>query len=184
MDQYIRISTLNDFIFCPKSIYFHNLYENYEKQLYQDTPQIRGTLNHSLIDSGNYSTSKDILQGTSVFCEKYGLVGKIDCFHVGKKSLIERKTHISQVYQGQIYQLYAQYFCLTEMGYEVEKLKLYSLDDNKAYEISLPNEEEIQAFEAFLAEYRAFDPRQSAFQAQKDKCENCIYAELCDSSLA
>lgn len=70
------------------------------------------------------------------------------------------------------------------MGYEVEKLKLYSLDDNKVYEIPLPNEQEIQAFEAFLEEYRAFDPRKSAFQAQKDKCENCIYAELCDSSLA
>ena len=66
MDQYIRISSLNDFIFCPYSIYFHNLYENYEKQLYQDTPQINGTLNHSLIDSGNYSTSKDILQWTGV----------------------------------------------------------------------------------------------------------------------
>ena len=38
------------------------------------------------------------------------------------------------------YQLYAQYFCLREMGYEVEKLKLYSLDDNKVYEIPLPNE--------------------------------------------
>ena len=62
MEQYIKISTMRDFDFCPYSIYFHNLYENYEKQLYQDTPQINGTLNHSLIDSGNYSTSKDILQ--------------------------------------------------------------------------------------------------------------------------
>ena len=54
------------------------------------------------------------------------------------------------------YQLYAQYFCLTEMGYEVEKLKLYSLDDNKVYEIPLPNEKEIQIFEAFLEEYKPF----------------------------
>lgn len=57
------------------------------------------------------------------------------------------------------YQLYAQYFCLTEMGYEVEKLKLYSLDDNKVYEIPLPNEDEIQAFEAFLEEYKRFEFR-------------------------
>lgn len=62
MDSYIRISSLNDFIFCPKSIYFHQLYENYEKELYQDMPQIRGTLNHTRIDQGKYSTSKDILQ--------------------------------------------------------------------------------------------------------------------------
>jgi recB family exonuclease len=81
------------------------------------------------------------------------------------------------------YQLYAQYFCLIEMGYEVEKLKLYSLDDNKVYEIPLPNEEEIQTFEAFLQEYKRFDPRNSDFKAQLDKCQNCIYAELCDRSL-
>jgi CRISPR-associated protein Cas4 len=62
MDQYIRISTLNDFIFCPKSIYFHQLYDNVEKELYQETPQVRGTLNHTKIDQGTYSTSKDILQ--------------------------------------------------------------------------------------------------------------------------
>ena len=184
MEQYIKISTMRDFDFCPYSIYFHNLYENYEKQLYQDTPQINGTLNHSLIDSGNYSTSKDILQWTAVFSEKYGLIGKIDCFHIATKSLIERKSHISEVYLGMKYQLYAQYFCLTEMGYEVEKLKLYSLDDNKVYEIPLPNEQEIQIFEAFLQEYKRFDPRNSDFKPQLDKCQNCIYAELCDHSLA
>ena len=82
------------------------------------------------------------------------------------------------------YQLYAQYFCLTEMGYEVEKLKLYSLDDNKVYEIPLPNEEEIQTFEALLEEYKRFDPRNSDFKPQLDKCQNCIYAELCNHSLA
>ena len=70
------------------------------------------------------------------------------------------------------------------MGYEVEKLKLYSLDDNKVYEISIPNEEEIQAFEAFLEKYKRFDPRKSDFKAQLDKCQNCIYTELCDHSLA
>ena len=26
MDDYIAISTLNDFIFCPYSIYLHNVY--------------------------------------------------------------------------------------------------------------------------------------------------------------
>lgn len=184
MQSYIRISSLNDFIFCPKSIYFHTLYENLEDQVYKDTPQVRWTLNHARIDRGKYSTSKDILQWTAIFSEKYGLIGKLDCFHVSKKSLIERKTHISQVYLGMKYQVYAQYFCLIEMGYEVEKLKLYSLDDNKVYEIPIPNQEEVQDFEAFLEEYRAFDPRKTTFEIQKDKCENCIYGELCDSSLA
>jgi len=69
------------------------------------------------------------------------------------------------------------------MGYEVGKLKLYSLDDNKVYEIPLPNEDEIQTFEVFLEEYKRFDPRNSGFKPQLDKCQNCIYAKLCDRSL-
>lgn len=183
MDQYIRISTLNDFIFCPKSIYFHQLYDNTEKIHYQDTPQIRWLFNHQKIDQGTYSTSKDILQGTSVFSEKYHLTGKIDVFHISKKSLMERKTHISEVYQGYIYQLYAQYFCLIEMGYQVEKLKLYSMDDNKVYEIPLPDEATTKEFEVFLDRYQHFNPASSDFTASPEKCRNCIYSELCDSAV-
>ena len=184
MEQYIRISTLNDFIFCQKSIYFHQLYDNVEKPLYQDTPQINGLFNHYRIDRGNYSTSKDILQGTSVYSEKYQLAGKIDVFHIQKKSLMERKSHISEVYQGYIYQLYAQYFCLTEMGHEVEKLKLYSMDDNQVYEVPLPDEAETTTFEQFLQEYISFNPRTSEFVANPEKCKNCIYRELCDSNIS
>lgn len=72
---------------------------------------------------------------------------------------MERKSHISKVYLGQVYQLYGQYFCLTEMGYEVEKLKLYSMDDNQVYEIPLPTDQEIKEFESFLDIYRSFDLR-------------------------
>jgi CRISPR-associated protein Cas4 len=110
-------------------------------------------------------------------------MGKIDVFHIGKKSLMERKSHISEVYQGYVYQLYAQYFCLTEMGYQIEKLKLYSLDDNKVYEIPLPNEQTTKEFEAFLDEYQHFAPASSAFTALPEKCARCIYRELCDSAV-
>jgi len=95
---------------------------------------------------------------------------------------MERKSHISEVYQGQIYQLYGQYFCLTEMGYQVEKLKLYSMDDNKVYEIPLPDEKAIRTFEAFLEEYQHFNPAASDFVADPEKCAGCIYRELCNSA--
>jgi CRISPR-associated protein Cas4 len=94
---------------------------------------------------------------------------------------MERKSHISEVYQGYIYQLYAQFFCLTEMGYQVEKLKLYSMDNNKVYEIPLPDEEATKEFEAFLDVYQHFNPATTSFIANPEKCKNCIYSELCDS---
>ena len=182
MEENIRISTLNDFVFCPKSIYFHWLYDQYEKQTYQENVQVNWTLAHATIDSWSYSTSSEILQWISIYSEKYWLVGKIDVFHKWKKSLIERKAHISQVFQWQIYQVYAQYFCLTEMWYEVEKMKLYSMDDNKVYEIQIPNEEETKKFENFLKSYREYDPKNDHEKPNIEKCKNCIYSELCDKS--
>ena len=41
-DVYISISTLNDFIFCPYSIYLHNVYMESDEGLYNATPQTRG----------------------------------------------------------------------------------------------------------------------------------------------
>ena len=47
-------------------------------------------------------------------------MGKIDVYRAKDKYLVERKYQLRQIYQGQIYQLWAQMFCLQEMGYEVE----------------------------------------------------------------
>lgn len=62
--------------FCPKSIYFHHLYGNYENRTYKQKPQIVGTINHESIDQQKYSSLKKYLQGMPVFCEKYRLCSK------------------------------------------------------------------------------------------------------------
>ena len=54
------------------------------------------------------------------------------------KTLIERKKKITTIYDGYVFQLYAQYYCLIEMGYLVEKIQFYSFDSNKTYPIKLP----------------------------------------------
>lgn len=43
-------------------------------------------------------------------------MGKIDVYRKKEKMLIERKYQLKQIYQGQIYQLWGQMFCLQEMG--------------------------------------------------------------------
>lgn len=50
MEDYIQIATLNDFIFCPYSIYLHNIYADSENSTYQATPQTRGSLAHQTVD--------------------------------------------------------------------------------------------------------------------------------------
>ncbi|MBD3231919.1 type V CRISPR-associated protein Cas4 [Candidatus Dependentiae bacterium] len=179
MEGYLKISFLNDFIFCPKSIYLHNIYDNFNAYAFNETPQIVGELKHKNIDQSSYSTRKDILQGLPIYSEKFKLAGKLDIFDKKKGSLIERKTKVKKVFTGYKYQLYAQYFCLKEMGFNVKSLCIYSLEDNKKYKIKLPDKKETKKFTNFIKKIENFEPSSCRLIKNKDKCANCIYASLC-----
>lgn len=184
MDDLISLSQLNDFIFCPISIYFHNLYGQQEKYLYQTTKQVNGTAAHSAVDHSHYSSKASILTGIGVHCEQYGLVGKIDVFDMETGILTERKKKIIKIYDGYIFQLYGQYFALKEMGYDVKAIRFHSKDDNKNYAIPLPdeNEELLASFEKTINNIRTFDMN-TFVQTNIEKCKNCIYEPACDRGL-
>lgn len=179
MQDFIQISKINDFIFCPFSIYLHGIYENFSEKTYHSSYQTRGKIKHESVDTGKYSTSKNILQGTEVYSEKYSLVGKIDTLDTKKKKLVERKNKITKVYDGYRYQLWAQYFCLSEMGYDIREISLYSISDNKNYAVPLPDKEGEKEFEAVLEKIRNFDPK-TKFEKNPQKCAKCIYNNLCN----
>lgn len=184
MENPIAISKLNDFIFCPVSIYFHDLDIETEKMTYQSAFQLNGSAAHEAIDEKRYSTKKEIFQGIDIYCDKYNLYGKIDLFDNEKGILTERKKKISKIYDGYIYQLYGEYFSMVEMGYDVKEIRLYSMSDNKVYPIDLPQEND-KYYEGFINvindinnfEFTNYTP------SSINKCENCIYEELCSYSL-
>ena len=153
------ISFLKDFDFCPRSIYFHQIYGNISPTLYHGEDQLRGLAAHKNIDSGTYTTAKAVLQALPVYSEKYKLFGKIDLYHNTHQILTEQKEKITKVYPGLIFQLYAQYFCLTEMGFVVKKMRLYSKRDNKIYAVKKPQDypDMLQAFEKCIENLRQFD---------------------------
>ncbi len=181
MEDIILITELNDFIFCPASIYFHHLYGGRDPVLFQSESQLNGTKAHETVDSGRYSKKSKILQSLDVYCEKYRLLGKIDIYDGEKKLLRERKRQIKQIYDGYIFQLYAQYFSLVEMGYEVDKMELYSMVDNKKYLIELPhnNIHMFMKFEALINEMREFRLNDEFIQKNVNKCKKCIYEPAC-----
>ncbi len=184
MEIYLPISYLNDFVFCPRSIYFHQLYGKVEQRLYQTTDQTEGKAAHRAVDERTYSTSRHILQGAEVYSDKYRIGGKIDTFDIKKGSLVERKKKIKTIYDGYVFQLYAQYHCLTEMGYAVKSMKFYSMDDNKNYSVPLPTEDADwqKKFEQVVLAVRSFNLK-NEFTPNIKKCERCIYNNLCDASL-
>ncbi len=183
-ENLLPISNLNDFIFCPVSIYFHSLDMETERISYQNESQINGTAAHEKIDNKGYSSKKAILQSVPVYSEKYGLFGKIDLFDLETGVLTERKKKIKTIYDGYVFQLYAQYFALCEMGYDVKTIRLYSFDDNKVYSIELPENDEtmFSKFEKLIADIQSFS-FDNFKQNNLLKCQNCIYEPLCSFSL-
>lgn len=184
MDDAIIISNLNDFVFCPVSIYFHNLYGNRSTITYQQPAQIKGSNAHEAIDQGTYSTRKSIITSLEVYSEKYNLVGKIDIYNSAEKVLIERKRKIRQIYDGYIFQIYAQYFAMCEMGYAVDKLRFYSMEDNKVYPVRLPWDdlEMLEKFEETIKKMKEFSVEDFQ-QKNVEKCRSCIYESVCDRGL-
>lgn len=185
MEAYIPISFLNDFIFCPRSIYFHLLYNNFNTAVFQQKPQLKGLEAHEKIDEKKYSTRKNVLQAQEIFCEQYNLCGKIDVFDITTGILTERKREVKVIYDGYIFQVYAHYFALKEMGYEVKKIVIHDLIHNKNYPILLPEEDlnMFHKFEKLIYDLNNFDMVTTPFEPLLSKCQNCIYNQLCDYSL-
>ena len=180
MEPYLMITQLNNFIFCPRSIFFAGLYRNsVSDDVYHQTPQREGLAHHSTIDENTYSSRKNIMTGITVYSEKYNLLGRIDIFDCDSGLLTERKYSVTAVYPGFRYQLYAQYIALTEMGYCVKKMRLHSKKDNKIYPVEIPGDREMEEFDKIIAEMKNFS-LQSSFSPNVNKCKNCIYNSLCD----
>lgn len=179
MNEYILISTLNDFIFCPYSIYLHNVYMGGDEELVHAAPQTQGKASHVAIDEKKYSSRKDEITSLCIYSNELGILGKMDLYKGKEKLLIERKYQLNTIYQGQIYQLWAQYFCMTEMGYEIEQLAFYAISTNKMFPIDIPSEANKKELQNFIQKFKEFDPTQ-AIQVNINKCMHCIYCNLCD----
>lgn len=78
-----------------------------DEGLYHATPQTRGKIAHETIDTKKASNRAGDLQSLPILSEKYKLMGKIDLYRSKDKKLIERKYQLKNIYQGQIYQLWA-----------------------------------------------------------------------------
>jgi CRISPR-associated exonuclease Cas4 len=179
MEENIPISWLNDFTFCPRSIFWHNLYGNFTDSTYKQIPQIKGLQAHKSIDQKNYSTSKDLIFSLEIYSEELNIIGKIDLLNLKTGELVERKRTIKKIYDGYLLQVWAQYFCLIEMNYKINKIFLHSLTDNKRYKINIPTNTEKYKIKKIINQMKNFS-LEKKFSQDIKKCNNCIYSELCD----
>lgn len=179
--EYFSISSLNDFIFCPYSIYLHNVYMDTDEGNYHAKPQTRGKNAHLIVDEKKTSSNNDIIESLPIISHELSVYGKIDVYKIKTHMLVERKYQLKKIYRGQIYQLWAQYFCLIEMGYIVNSIAFYEISTRKTINIDLPTSDDKDELCKFLESYRNYDPRQT-FIVNPNKCLHCIYSNLCDKT--
>jgi CRISPR-associated exonuclease Cas4 len=183
VETFLPISYLNDFVFCPYSIYLHQVYDNSVEDAYSAAPQQKGKQSHQKIDEPNNSKkiSNTILKGIYVLSNKLGVYGKIDTLYVNKNKLVESKYRINTIYRGYYYQIWAQYFALTEMGFAIEQLAFYSISNNTTHEVAIPTIENFEELRNHVKKIARFD-FEKEISINIEKCKHCIYASLCDKT--
>lgn len=153
-----------------------------DETMYHAVPQTKGRMAHHATDTKTSSNRADDLLSLPVYSEEYGLMGKIDVYKRKEKKLIERKYQLKQIFQEHIYQLWAQMLCLKEMGYEVESIAFYEMSTNKMIPVAMPTDVDLANFRQFLHRFRHFNPAQTPFSVNPNKCQHCIYCNLCDKT--
>lgn len=178
-DNAINITSLNDFLFCPYSIYLHNAFMEMDEDIFVATPQVRGKTAHKEIDERVFSVEPDDVQSLKVFSMELGLVGVIDLYRINKRHLIEFKYKGGDsLFLGQKLQLWAQYYCLEEMGYKVERISIFEKSTGVFHDVKLPDSEDKKILIDLIERFRSFDLTQS-IEINDKKCAHCIYCNLC-----
>jgi CRISPR-associated exonuclease Cas4 len=181
MEAYLQITYLNDFVFCPYSVYLHQVFDNNVQELYSASPQQRGKSAHLDIDSFEKPELPHLLSGIYVISNKFRVYGKLDKFYVKEKKLVESKYEIKTLYRGYYYQIWAQYFALLEMGFDVEQLYFYEIKTKKYYQIPIPGVKEADELINHIRKIARFD-FEAPININPAKCKHCIYASLCDKT--
>lgn len=181
MEDYIPISMLNDFVFCPYSIYLHNIYMESDESVFHASPQVKGKIAHKAIDDRSAVSAQGDMVSISVCSNTLCIMGKIDLYRFATKTLIERKYQIKKIFNGQLYQLWAQYYCMSEMGFKIDNLAFYEISTNKMKPVILPGEHEFRELKNFIDLFRNFNP-DNFNRVNITKCRHCIYCNLCDKT--
>lgn len=64
--DYIPLSLLNDYIFCPYSIYLHSVYMETDDDVFKAPPQVKGSIAHHGVDAKKGSTGKIAKYGNAI----------------------------------------------------------------------------------------------------------------------
>ena len=180
MDDFIFLSALNQYDYCPRRCYYIFV----ENVFLENEHTVEGTLQHARANSGEISTRDDALQLRSVYLysRRLGISGRADVIEekAGEIYPVEHKKGRRGEWQNDALQLCAQALCLEEMsGKTVPKGYIYYAATGRRQEVEFDLELRQQTMSAIAAVRRLIETGERPPNPYTPRCKGCSLSDIC-----
>ncbi len=183
-DDFIMISALQHYIFCPRQCGLIHIDDVWQDNLFT----VRGEILHEKVDTDTYETRGDVktVRGLRIHSYKYGLAGRCDVVEfkqtvIGKEVLpVEFKAGEPKDDISDKVQLCAQVLCLEEMlNVEISKAAFFYGKIRRRFMVDITNELREQTVEIINKVRGLVESRKVPVFEYSSKCRNCSLINVC-----
>ena len=183
-DDFIMISALQHYIFCPRQCGLIHIDDVWRDNLFT----VRGEILHEKVDTDTYETRGDVktVRGLRIHSYKYGLVGKCDVVEFVKTGdttqvfPVEFKAGQPKIDFSDKVQLCAQVLCLEEMlNTIIKKAAFFYGKIRKREKVEIDNFLRSYTIETINGVRNLINSKKVPIVEYSQKCRNCSIISLC-----
>lgn len=183
-DDFIMISALQHYIFCPRQCGLIHIDDVWQDNLFT----VRGEILHEKVDTDSFESRGDVktVRGLRIHSYKYGLVGRCDVVEFketsqGKEILpVEFKAGKPKEDISDKVQLCAQVLCLEEMlNIEISKAAFFYGKIRRREIVKISNELRSQTKDVIEKVRELIDKKIVPKIEYSSKCKNCSLITIC-----
>ncbi len=183
-DDFILISALQHYIYCPRQCGLIHVDEIWQENLFT----IRGNILHNKVHSDSFESRSDkkIVRGLRIHSFKYGLVGKCDVVEFSKvKNIlsvrpVEFKAGKPKDDISDKVQLCAQVLCLEEMlSTNITKADFFYGKIKRRYTVEINNTLRNETCYIINSVRNLIDGNKVPVIEYSSKCHNCSIQKIC-----
>lgn len=189
-DDFIMISALQHYIFCPRQCGLIHVDDVWNENLFT----VRGGILHEKVDTDTYETRGEVktVRGLRIHSYKYGLVGRCDVVEFKKVDSRLLGNDIKEVFPVEFkagepkddisdkVQLCAQVLCLEEMlNVDISKAAFFYGKIRRRQVIVITNELREQTIEIINDVRSLVESKKVPVIGYSSKCRNCSLINVC-----
>jgi CRISPR-associated exonuclease Cas4 len=183
-DDFIMISALQHYIFCPRQCALIYIDDVWQENLFT----VRGEILHQKVDTDSYESRGDVktVRGLRIHSYKYGIIGRCDVVEFrqtsrGKEILpVEFKSGQPKEDISDKVQLCAQVLCLEEMlNTQINKAALFYGKIRRRYVVDIDLQLRTQTEDVINNVRRLLSEKKTPIIEYSAKCRNCSLINIC-----